>query len=169
MITIREERPEDIGAIRFVLEQAFGQANEADLVDVLRKRQAITLSLVGLKDGKIVAHILFSPVTVESNDQSFGGIGLGPMAVLPDNQRQGIGSQLVQAGLEKCRQAGHEIVVVLGHPMFYAKFGFMPAKPLGLFCEFEVPDDVFRVIELAENVLAGRGGLVKYRPEFSTV
>ena len=169
MTTIREEKPEDTSAIRLVLEQAFGQPNEADLVDLLREREVITLSLVALKDNQIVAHILFSPVTVESNDQSFGGIGLGPMAVLPDYQGQGIGSQLVQTGLEKCRQAGHEFVVVLGHPSFYAKFGFMPAKPLGLLCEFEIPGDVFRVIELSENVLAGRGGLVKYRPEFSTV
>lgn len=169
MITIRQEKPEDASAIRLVLEQAFGQPNEADLVDLLREREAITLSLVALKDSQIVAHILFSPVTVESGDQSFSGIGLGPMGVLPEYQRQGIGSQLVQTGLAQCRQAGHEFVVVLGHPSFYAKFGFMPAKPLGLPCEFEVPDDVFRVIELGENALAGRGGLVKYRPEFGTV
>ena len=169
MTTIREEKPEDTSAIRLVVEQAFGQPNEANLVDLLREREAITLSLVALKDNQIVAHILFSPVTVESGDQSFGGIGLGPMAVLPEYQGQGIGSQLVQTGLEQCKQAGHGFVVVLGHPMFYAKFSFMPAKPLGLLCEFEVPDDVFRVIELTENVLTGRGGLVKYRPDFGTV
>ena len=169
MTTIRAEKPEDTSAIRIVLEQAFGQPEEADLVDLLRARQAVTLSLVAVRDDQIVAHILFSPVTVESGDQSFGGIGLGPMGVLPEYQGQGIGSQLVQIGLERCRQAGHAIVVVLGHPEFYAKFGFMPAKPLGLLCEFEVPDDVFRVIELGEKALAGRGGLVKYRPEFAAV
>lgn len=169
MTTIRAEKPEDTSAIRLVLEQAFGQPNEADLVDLLREREAITLSLVALTDNQIVAHILFSPVTVESGDQSFGGIGLGPMGVLPEYQGQGIGSQLVQIGLEQCRQAGHGFVVVLGHPMFYAKFGFLPAQPLGLLCEFEVPEDVFKVIELTDNALAGRRGLVKYRPEFAAV
>ncbi|UCE47563.1 MAG: N-acetyltransferase [Phycisphaerales bacterium] len=169
MVAILHERPEDANAIRFVLEQAFGQSNEADLVDALRHRGALTLSLVAIRENEVVGHILFSPVTVESAGSSFNAIGLGPMAVLPPYQRKGIGSQLVRIGLEQCRQAGHEIVVVLGYPDFYSRFGFVPTKHRGIHCEFDVPDDVFMIMELRQGALAGRGGLVKYQPEFKSV
>lgn len=168
MAAILHERPEDADAIRFVLEEAFGQSNEADLVDALRRRGVLTLSLVALRENEVVGHILFSPVTIESVGSSFGAIGLGPMAVLPPYQRKGIGSQLVRVGLEQCRQAGHEIVVVLGHPDFYPRFGFVPTRHRGIHCEFDVPDNVFMVMELRQGALAGRGGLVKYQPEFKS-
>ena len=169
MVAIVHERPEDANAIRFVLEEAFGQSNEADIVDALRHRGALTLSLVALREDEVVGHIAFSPVTIESAESSFDAIGLGPMAVLPPNQGKGIGSQLVRTGLELCRKAGHEIVVVLGHPDFYGRFGFVPTRHRGLHCEFDVPDDVFMVMELRQDALAGRGGLVKYQPEFKSV
>jgi len=169
MVDIVHERPEDANAIRFVLEEAFGQSNEADLVDALRRRAALTLSLVALRENEVVGHIVFSPVTIESDESSFDAIGLGPMAVLPPHQGKGIGSQLVRTGLELCRKAGHEIVVVLGHPDFYGRFGFVPTRHRGLHCEFDVPDDVFMVMELRQDALAGRGGLVKYQPEFKSV
>ena len=168
MVTICHERPEDAKAIRFVLEGAFGQSNEADLVDALRRRGALTLSLVALRENEVVGHIVFSSVTIESAGSSFDAIGLGPMAVLPPYQGKGIGSQLVRNGLEHCRQGGHEIVVVVGHPAFYGRFGFVPTKHRGLHCEFDVPDDVFMVMELRQDALAGRGGLVKYQPEFKS-
>jgi len=91
---------------------------------------------------------------------------LTPMAVLPAHQRKGIGSQLVRVGLEACHRLGHDIVVVLGHPSYYPRFGFVPAKQRGIDCEFEVPDEAWMVLELREGVLAGRSGTVKYRPEF---
>ncbi len=169
MVAIVRERPEDANAIRLVLEEAFGQSNEADLVDALRRRGAMTLSLVALREDEVVGHILFSPVTIESAEPSFDAIALGPMAVLPSYQGKGIGSQLVRMGLEHCRQAGHEIVFVLGYPEFYGRFGFVPTKHRGIHCEFDVPDDVFMVMELRQGALAGRGGLVKYQPEFKPV
>jgi len=168
MVSVFHERPGDANAIRFVLEEAFGQSNEADLVDALRNRGVLTLSLVALRENEVVGHIVFSPVTIESAGSSFSAIGLGPMAVLPSYQRKGIGSQLVRIGLEQCRQAGHEIVVVLGHPDFYGRFGFVPTRHRGIHCEFDVPDDVFMVMELRQGALAGRGGLVKYQPEFKS-
>jgi putative acetyltransferase len=168
MVAILHERPEDAGAIRFVLEEAFGQSNEADLVDALRRRGALTLSLVAVRENDVVGHIVFSPVTIESTGSRFNAIGLGPMAVLPLYQGKGIGSQLVRIGLEQCRQAGHEIVVVLGYPDFYGRFGFVSTKYRGIHCEFDVPDDVFMVMELRQDALAGRGGLVKYQPEFKS-
>jgi putative acetyltransferase len=168
-VAIRQEGPEDAAAIRQVNEQAFGQAEEADIVDALRRRGAFTLSLVALLGDKVVGHILFTPVTIDSGNTSFEALGLGPMAVLPPYQRMGIGSKLIRAGLDQCRQAGHEIVVVLGHPEYYPRFGFSPAKPLGIQYEQEVPDEVFMIAELHAGSLAGRTGIVRYQPEFNSV
>jgi putative acetyltransferase len=169
MGAIRHEMPEDIPAIRCVLEQAFGQAQEADLVDALRRRGMFTLSLVAVQDDQIVGQILFTPATIASERSSFDAVALGPMAVLPSRQRQGIGSQLVRAGLETLRQDGQEIVVVLGHPNYYPRFGFVPSKQHGIGCEFDVPDEVFMVAELRAGALSGRCGTVRYLPEFRTV
>jgi putative acetyltransferase len=116
LLIVRRERPEDIAAVRRVNECAFARPDEANLVDTLRMGSKVTLSLVAVEDGQIVGHILFSPVTIESGDRTFPAAGLGPMAVLPERQRRGIGSQLVKAGLKECRNAGHDCVVVLGHP-----------------------------------------------------
>ena len=169
MLTIRQETPEDIDSIRYVNEQAFGQKEEAEIVDKLWNRSAVTLSLVAVQGDQIVGHILFSPVTIESKGTNFEAISLAPMAVLPEYQHKGIGSQLVRVGLEECRRLGHEIVVVLGHPDYYPRFGFIPAKPKGIECEFEVPDEAWMILELHEGALAGRSGVIKYQPEFSEV
>ena len=169
MLTIRPETPEDNDSIRYVNEQAFGQKEEAELIEKLRNRGALTLSLVAVQNNRVVGHILFSPVTVESDCSSFGAISLAPMAVLPEYQRKGIGSQLVRVGLEECRRLGHEIVVVLGHSDYYPRFGFIPAKPKGIDCEFEVPEEAWMILELREGALAGRRGIVRFQPEFSEV
>ena len=168
MLTVRQETPEDVDSIRYVNEQAFGQKEEAALVEKLRNRAALTLSLVAVQKNEVVGHIAFSLVVIETESEgpSFAAITLAPMAVLPAYQRQGIGGQLVHAGLEECRNLGHEIVVVLGHPGYYPRFGFMPSKPKGISCKFEVPEEAFMVLELREGALAGRGGIVKYQPEF---
>jgi putative acetyltransferase len=163
---IRREKPEDMDAIYQVNERAFDGKVESELVSKLRERNIVTLSLVAEWDGQIVGHILFSPVAVESEHSSFGAITLAPMAVLPEYQRKGIGSQLVAAGLDECRDLGHEIVVVLGHPEYYPRFGFVPAKSRGIGCEFEVPDEAWMFLELQEGVLMGRRGTVKFQPEF---
>ncbi len=169
MLTIRQETPEDIDSIRYVNEQAFGQKEEAELVEKLRNRCVLTLSLVAVQKNRVVGYILFSPVTVESDCSSFEAISLAPMAVLPEYQHKGIGSQLVRVGLEECRRLGHEIVVVLGHSDYYPRFGFILAKPKGVDCEFEAPDEAWMVLELREGALAGRQGIVRFQPEFSEV
>ena len=166
MLNIRLETPEDIDSIRYVNEQAFGQKAEADVIDKLRSRNALTISLVAVRKDEVVGHIAFSLVAVESKGAGFEAITLAPMAVLPAYQRQGIGSQLVRAGLEECRRLDHDIVVVLGHPDYYPRFGFVTAKPKGIDCEFEVPGEVWMVLELREGALAGRGGKVRFQPEF---
>ena len=169
MLTIRRERPEDINSIRYVNEQAFGQKEEAELIDKLRNRDTVTLSLVSVWEEQVVGHILFSPVIVESENSSFEAVALAPMAVLPAYQRKGIGSQLVRIGLEECRRLGYEMVVVLGHAAYYPRFGFVPASTYGIKCEYDVPDEVFIALELRKGALSGRSGVVKYQPEFNEV
>lgn len=169
MIKFRQERPRDQLAVRRVNEQAFGTDEEANLVDALRKTNAFVLSMVTLDNGRVVAHALFTEVVVTEADSQLRALGLGPMAVLPSHQRRGIGSRLLQIALDKCRQLGYDVVVVVGHPEFYPRFGFTSAGPRGIECEFDVPDDAFMVLELRKNALAGRTGLVKYQPEFRGV
>lgn len=169
MITVRQEKPDDGAAIRHVNEEAFGRPEEANLVDALRESGALTVSLVAVSDGVVVGHIAFSPVSLEPGTVAVRAVGLGPMAMLPTHQRQGIGLQLVQAGLDACCEAGYEFVVVLGHPDYYPRCGFVPAKTHGLDCEFEVPEDAFMVKVLREDASAELSGRVGYHPAFNSV
>ena len=168
-MNIRAEKPEDHLAVRQVNELAFGSPQEAALVDALRKSADPHISLVAEVGGRIVGHIFFSPVVIESEASVSTALGLAPMAVLPELQKQGIGSQLVRRGLDECRKIGHDVVVVLGHPEYYPRFGFVPSKQMGLSCEYPVPEEVFMVVELREGALSGRTGVVKYHPEFGRV
>jgi putative acetyltransferase len=168
MINIRAETAADIPAVRRVNELAFGQPNEADLVDKLRAAAHPHISLVAASQGQVVGHIFFSPVTIKAADSESVILGLAPMAVLPEYQNQGIGSQLVREGLQECQRIGCDVVIVLGHPEYYPRFGFLPASQKGLRCEYPVPDEVFMVAELKPNALSARG-LVKYCPEFGGV
>ncbi len=169
MILIRAEQPEDIAAIWQVNEAAFNRPGEADLVNALRQRGVATLSLVAEREGEIVGHILFSPVTITEEDRVVTAVALGPMAVLPTCQREGIGSQLVRIGLDILRQAGERVVIVLGHPRFYPRFGFVPANSYDIYWENKVPDEVFMVLALQPDGLDGVSGIVRYQPEFTAV
>jgi putative acetyltransferase len=162
-VRIRPEQAADFAAIREVNRRAFGQEQEGVIVDALRANGAALLSLVASLDDRIVGHILYSPARVGD----LSGAALGPMAVLPDHQRQGIGSRLVEAGNQQLREAGCPFVVVVGHPAFYPRFGFQPARTYGLACEWEIPDEVFMVKVLDGSRVWDTAGLVRYRPEFS--
>jgi putative acetyltransferase len=166
MINIRPETSADVAAIRHINIQAFGRDKEAVLVDKLRERGVLTLSLVAVQGNEVVGHIAFSPVVIESKSSHFEAITLAPIAVLPEHQRHGIGGQLIRVALAECLNLGHEIVVLIGHPEYYPRFGFVRAKPKGIDYEFEVPDEASMIIELREGALAGRTGTVKFQPEF---
>lgn len=164
---IRAEHPADLESIYQVNAIAFGRDNEANLVDRLRGLPH-TLSLVAVVGDAIAGHICFSPVTLENvNPEDLTILGLGPVAVRPDYQRQGLGSKLVCQGVEHCRQLGSAAVVVLGDPQFYARFGFIPAEEKAMRCEYTVPEGAFRVLELKPGALQNCRGLVRYRPEFA--
>jgi putative acetyltransferase len=168
MLLIRPEQPE-AAAIRQVNEQAFGRPDEANLVDTLRRHGKAVLSLVGVERDRIVGHIFFSPVTIESDHHRISAVGLAPMAVVPKRQRRGIGSRLVRAGLDGCRNAGYTYVVVLGQPTYYPRFGFVPARQYGITSEYKVPDEAFMVLAWHGGMLRHRGGLARYEPEFREV
>jgi len=168
-VRVRAEAPGDGAAVRRVNELAFEGGAEANLVDALRAGGAPLVSLVAEEGGRVVGHILFSPVTVESRGGVWEAFALGPMAVLPERQGLGVGSALVREGLRECLRLGREVVFVLGHADYYPRFGFRPAGPLGVTCEFPSPEENFMVAELRPEALAGRTGLVRYRPEFRNV
>lgn len=166
-MTIRPEVPGDVSQVRHVNELAFGQPAEADLVQRLRKACIDSLSLVA-EDDAVVGHILFTPVVIESPARRVLGMGLAPMAVLPDRQRQGIGSQLVKRGLDILRERGCPFVVVVGHPEYYPRFGFERASMHGLASQWEgIPDAAFMVLVLDAHAMAGVSGVAKYREEFN--
>lgn len=165
---IRAETETDWHAVYDVNAAAFATPAEAILVDALRAQARPVVSLVAEDDGEIVGHIMFSPVSLSAHPE-LEVMGLGPMAVAPRQQRQGIGSALVRAGLEQCRQQGFIAVVVLGHAGYYPRFGFSPASQFGITSDYDVPDEVFMAIELQTGALSGKHGRVKYHPAFNNV
>jgi putative acetyltransferase len=165
LIEIREERPDDIVAVRDLNKRAFGQDQEANIVDALRNNGAALLSLVATVDDRVVGHIMYSPLSVGD----INGAALGPMAVIPEHQRQGIGSKLVEAGNRKLKDAGCRFIIVVGHADYYPRFGFTPASEHGIKCEWDVPNDVFMLLVLEQAKMESVSGLATYRHEFSSV
>jgi len=167
-MTIRAEQPGDEDAVRRVNLDAFGGGPEAALVDRLRDGVERYRAFVAIDGGAVVGHILFTPVRIDGNE--LVGMGLAPMAVAASHQRKGIGSQLVQHGLEQLRGAGCPFVVVLGHPDYYPRFGFERASRHGLKCQWPgVPDEAFMVSVLGAEALPEGGGTVRYCREFDEV
>jgi putative acetyltransferase len=164
---IRSEQEKDRTAVHAVNVSAFDTPLEANLVDALRARADPIVSLVAEDNGAILGHIMFSPVAL-SEHPALRIMGLAPMAVAPEHQRKGIGSALVYAGLDQCKQLGFGAVVVLGHPAYYPRFGFSRSTRFGIGCEYDVPEDVFMVVELHAGFLRGASGTIQYHAAFST-
>lgn len=168
-ITIRPETPEDHAAVREINLAAFGTSTEADLVDAMRQAPEYVpeLSLVAEIDGRILGHALFSEVTVEQDGGELRALSLGPIAVLPNHQSRGIGTALMEAGHQRGREMGYPFVVLIGHPWYYPRFGYVPARQHGLETIWDVPDEVFMVCELTPGALERAVGRIRYPEPFA--
>lgn len=169
---IRPETPADIAAIHAVNRLAFdGREAEPGLVDAIRHSADFIpeLSLVAVVDDRVVGHILFSRIRIETHAGHTPALSLAPMAVLPEYQNQGIGSALVRRGLEECRRLGHAIVIVLGHPDYYPRFGFSARLAQALECPYGDAGAAWMAIELRPGALDGVHGKVVYPPAFDGV
>jgi len=164
-VTVRPEIIEDQQSIWSVNQAAFEGDDEANLVDALRDGGFVEVALVAEVDGKVVGHILFSRVTIDTKSGAIDALSLAPMAVIPRHQRKGSGTMLVESGLAACREQGHRIVVVLGYPEFYSRFGFSSE----LAKQIESPfggGEAWMAMELTGNSLMGIDGQIEYSPPF---
>ncbi len=166
-VLVREEIPSDFSDVRRINESAFDTSAEACLVDTLREEASPIVSLVAVVDDEVVGHIMFSPVSIPG--LSGVAMGLAPMAIEPARQRQGIGSTLVREGIYRCRERCVQALIVLGHPEYYPKFGFVPASGLGVRSEYDVPDEVFMAMELKKGCLDGIDAVASYHPAFGNL
>jgi putative acetyltransferase len=162
---IRLEEAADCDAVYRVNVAAFPSASEAILVNALRAQAHPVISLIAEEAGNIIGHILFSPVTLSRNSH-IQAMGLAPMAVIPDRQNQGVGSELVLTGLEHCKKLGASAVVVLGHPEYYPRFGFLPSSRYGMDSDYQAPQEMFMALELEPGVLGKNAGRAKYHAAF---
>ena len=168
MFTVREERDVDAAAIRGVHEAAFDGPTEAGLVDALRDHCADRVSFIAERDGAIVGHVLLTPIVLTLDaGGTVQGMGLAPIGVLPEHQRQGVGSALTREALSCLRARACPFVIVLGHPSYYPRFGFEPAASHGIRSEWDVPPEAFMVLLLDHAPTADLAGVARYRPEFA--
>ncbi|QWI17768.1 N-acetyltransferase [Bacillus wiedmannii] len=173
MVTIRQEQQSDYKKTEEVVQQAFlkeefSDKTEHELVSRIRKCDAFIpeLSIVAVNE-EIVGHILLSKIKIEQGATSVESLALAPVSVARGHQKKGIGGKLIGAALEKAKELGYGSVVVLGHPEYYPKFGFKKASEWNIKAPFEVPEEVFMVVELRENALEGVEGVVQYSSAFA--
>ena len=163
-VEVRPETEGDRIAVRRINVLAFGGPAEADLVEALHRDGAVLSSLVAEVAGVPVGHVLFSRMWVDTTTGPIDAACLAPVAVLESWQRRGVGTALIERGLDEMRRRGERLVLVVGHPAYYPRFGFQPAQPHGLTSPF--PPDVFMVLELVPGALQGVAGPVRYPAAF---
>ncbi len=139
------------------------------VVDKLRKLDANALSFVAELDGRVVGHIFYSTAVIGSDNEKLVGLGLAPMAVLPEYQKQGIGKVLITESIKQLLETTNTpFIIVLGHEDYYPKFGFKTASKFGILCQWEgVPDDAFMIMIIDEAKMKGVHGVAKYRDEWN--
>ena len=168
-MSIRVETKSDIDDIWKINTEAFETKEEATIVNALRNSDVTNISLVYEQNGELGGHILFTTVELIGDTSDLKLMGLAPMAVIPKLQNKGVGSSLIKAGIQQCINDGYDAIIVLGHPDYYPKFGFVPSVKYGIKSEYDVPDNVFMVLELKKNSLKGKQGVIKYHEEFNCV
>lgn len=167
-MNIRPEIASDRQVVFSITEAAFEGPGEAQLVELLREQADPVISLVAEVDGQVEGHIMFSPASLVGHP-GLKVMGLAPVSVSPARQRAGLGSALVRAGIERCRDLGIDTVIVLGHPTYYPRFGFVPSVDYGIKSEYDVPDEVFMVLELKPGALEGKSGTMRYHSAFAGI
>ncbi|HAO06410.1 MAG TPA: N-acetyltransferase [Chryseobacterium sp.] len=168
MILIRKEQATDYDAIQYVNDQAFNQPQEGNVIRKIRETGADILSLVAEMNNEIIGHIFFSEAALANHPEVKNGMGLAPMAVLPQYQQQGIGKMLIKKGIELLKERDIPYVIVLGHETYYPKFGFEKASKYGLISQWdEVPDEAFMIMILDKNLISKISGIAKYRDEWN--
>ena len=158
MIKIKETSGRDLTEILTINKTAFNGDDEANLVEQLLNDETAKpfLSLMAIKDDRGVGHILFTKVSLENSPTKVNAQILAPLAVMPDCQKQGIGSLLIKKGLQQLHHQGCELVFVLGYPEYYTRFGFQPAGKLGFFFLFPILEknaDAWMVMALNQNII----------------
>ena len=166
MIEVRAESEIDVPAVDALVEAAFGRRQEADLAAALRDEATPALSLVGVLEDEVAGHVFVSPAAIEGSAVSPLVAGVGPLAVQPRLQRQGVGSALMHAALESCSSLGWVAVFLLGNPAYYSRFGFELAAPRGIRYQSEAFDAHFQCRELVEGCLSDVTGTFVYHEAF---
>jgi putative acetyltransferase len=166
-ITVRPEAADDARAIDVVHISAFAGEAEARLISALRESSSYNreLSLVAELNGRIVGHVLLSRALLRTEGDEKNVLVLGPMSVVPSQSHRGIGSELIRASVNLAREKGYGAIIVTGHPQYYQRFGFAPAKEFQVSCNLPAPDDAVTCMEIAGGILAG-GGHVEYPEPF---
>lgn len=170
-ILLRGERDADYDAIFEINKMAFDREDEAKLVNALRKTRNYVrgFSIVAILDEKVVGHAIFTHAAIMNQGRKFNCLALGPMAVLPELQRQGIGKKLVEEGILRAKENNFKAIIVLGHSEYYPKFGFVKASSKKIKTRFTALDENFMVLELNPNALKGISGIAEYAKEFSNL
>jgi putative acetyltransferase len=166
-LRIRPEEPSDLPAISNLVTAAFGQPHEATLIELIRRSPFYVpgLALVAEENGEVVGQALFSYIGL-NGEKPAQVLGLAPMAVAPARQRRGIGSALVKHGLLEADRRREPLVVVLGHPHYYPRFGFEPASHHGIYPPWpNIPDSAF-MVKLLSGYEKHYRGSVSYPPAF---
>lgn len=168
-VRVRQEGASDLEAVRHIIAAAFGQQDEADLVDRLRMSSAFVpeLSLVAERNGNVVGHVMFTKAHIECEQSRVDTLALAPVSVIPGHQKTGVGSALTRGGIECARSLGFQSVIVLGHAEYYPRFGFRPASTWKIGCPYPVSDEVFMALELSDGALTNAAGMMTYAPEFN--
>jgi len=167
-IIIRPEQKDDYDSILRINDEAFGRENEGLLVSALRKTSKFIsdLSLVAEMDNNLIGHILFYPLTIKTKTGDKDVLSLAPISVLPRYQNKGIGCKLMKKGMGECKKTKYDVIIVVGHPNYYPRFGFKSASKWKIQLPIEAPDEAFMAFELKENTIDKYAGTVVFPKEY---